>query len=200
MKKDLQDKLYAKYPKIFRQKDLDKMQTLMCWGIETDDGWYDLIDEVCQHLQWNTDKNGHPQVEFVQVKEKYGDLRIYTSVCPVKKKPVKFMDKFVGIFIWITDKLWWKGLISSDYRLAYANDERCNGSIDGKIDFVESFSTRVCEVCGEKGNLQNRGSWLKTLCEKHRIELEYEPIVPEEEIKEDKDLNASIRGGDHGVE
>ena len=33
MKAELQDKLYKKYPKIFVQKDMDKTQTAMCWGI-----------------------------------------------------------------------------------------------------------------------------------------------------------------------
>lgn len=82
MKKELQDKLYEKYPKIFRQKDLDKKQTAMCWGIECGDGWYNLIDQLCTNLQENIDHNSHtgkyPQLEAVQVKEKYGGLRFYT--------------------------------------------------------------------------------------------------------------------------
>ena len=51
MKKELQNKLYEKYPKIFRQKDLDKTQTAMCWGISCDDGWYNIIDTLCESLQ-----------------------------------------------------------------------------------------------------------------------------------------------------
>ena len=31
MKKELQEKLFTKYPKIFVQKDLPKDQTCMCW-------------------------------------------------------------------------------------------------------------------------------------------------------------------------
>ena len=77
MKLELQNKLFDKYPKIFRQKDLPMTQTCLCWGIETGDGWYWLIDNLCSQLQWDTDKNSYPQVEATQVKEKYGTLRFY---------------------------------------------------------------------------------------------------------------------------
>ena len=51
MKKEFEDKLFEKYPKIFRQKDLPKTATCMCWGIATGDGWYDLIDTLCHKIQ-----------------------------------------------------------------------------------------------------------------------------------------------------
>jgi hypothetical protein len=64
------DTIIAKYPKLFRQKDLPMNKTCMCWGICCGIGWYDLIDEVCQKL------SEHP-IEFTQVKEKWGGLRMY---------------------------------------------------------------------------------------------------------------------------
>jgi len=71
--------LMNKYLRIFRQKDLSMKETAMCWRIECGSGWYDLIDTLCYSLQRLTDKAGHPQVEFTQVKEKFGSLRIYTD-------------------------------------------------------------------------------------------------------------------------
>lgn len=79
MKPELQKQLYDKYPKIFKQKDYSIKESCMPWGIETADGWYDLIDILCGLLQWDIDKNGEPQIEAVQVKEKYGLLRFYTN-------------------------------------------------------------------------------------------------------------------------
>lgn len=83
MKKELQDALYAKYPKIFAQKDLSMRETCMCWGIDTGDGWYDLLDNLCGQLQGMTDNNPEnvefPQLQATQVKEKYGTLRFYTN-------------------------------------------------------------------------------------------------------------------------
>ena len=77
MKAELQKELFEKYPKIFRQKDLSMRETCMCWGIATGDGWFWLIDNLCSELQWDIDKNGYPQIEATQVKEKFGTLRFY---------------------------------------------------------------------------------------------------------------------------
>lgn len=50
-------------------------------GLEINEGWYELVDELCNKLQEYTDKDGHNQVEAVQVKEKFGGLRFYTKGC-----------------------------------------------------------------------------------------------------------------------
>ncbi len=77
MNPKLEKQLYDKYPKIFRQKDLPMTQTCMNWGIETSDGWYWLIDNLCDSIQRYIDDNKLPQLEAVQVKEKYASLRFY---------------------------------------------------------------------------------------------------------------------------
>ena len=77
MKAELQQQLYENYPSIFRQKDLDKTVTAMCWGISCGDGWYDLIDTLCENIQnriMNVNRNKpeeeHLVCEAVQVKRK----------------------------------------------------------------------------------------------------------------------------------
>lgn len=85
MKAELQKKLYEKYPEIFKQKDLDMTQTAMCWGIACGDGWFTLIDELCECIQnrvsnfnRNKDEKNHMICQATQVKEKFGGLRFYT--------------------------------------------------------------------------------------------------------------------------
>jgi len=83
MKKELQDKLFSKYPKIFKQKDLSIKDTCMAWGIMCNDGWYFIIDELCDFIQGyidcrnRLDDETFPQLEATQVKEKFGSLRFY---------------------------------------------------------------------------------------------------------------------------
>jgi len=82
MKIELQKKIFKKFPKLFAQKDLSMKQTCMCWGIETPDEWYDIIYTACEQIQGMIDDNKHlsdkfPQIEFTQVKEKWGGLRMY---------------------------------------------------------------------------------------------------------------------------
>lgn len=81
MKQELQDELYHRYPKIFRQRFLPMTETCMCWGICTGDGWFWLIDRLCATIQARVDhsKGKVKQVEAVQVKEKFGRLRVYIN-------------------------------------------------------------------------------------------------------------------------
>ncbi len=85
MNQELDEKLCAKYPKIFVNRHGDMKETLMCWGFECGDGWYNIINQLCSNIQHYTDwqnKNHekHPVVEqvvAVQIKEKFGTLRFY---------------------------------------------------------------------------------------------------------------------------
>lgn len=79
MDEKLEKKLYEKYPKLFVQKDLSMQETCMCWGICTGNGWYWLLDNLCNCIQNYIDNNNKEQVEVVQVKEKFGSLRFYVN-------------------------------------------------------------------------------------------------------------------------
>lgn len=88
MKQELQNELFEKYPNLFSNKDKGIMQSCMSWGIECDDGWYDIIRSVCwqisQHEKniqegFSRKKEEYQPVKFDQIKEKFGGLRIYFS-------------------------------------------------------------------------------------------------------------------------
>lgn len=84
MRKELDDKLCEKYPKIFADRHADMHTTAMFWGFECGDGWYWLIDQLCGLMQGVIDMNPHlniPQPVATQVKEKFGGLRFYTNGC-----------------------------------------------------------------------------------------------------------------------
>jgi len=73
-------KLWNKYPKIFAGKNKSINQSLIPFGFECGDGWYWLIDNLCNCIQSYIDSNSHlniMQVEATQVKEKYGTLNFY---------------------------------------------------------------------------------------------------------------------------
>lgn len=68
MRAELDALLCERYPKIF----VDCRRT-MCG-----DGWFSLIDTLCERMQFWTDHNSAPQVVVSQVKEKYGELSFYS--------------------------------------------------------------------------------------------------------------------------
>ena len=83
MKHELELKLVEKYPKILKDYKGDKMQTCMAWGMECDDGWYNLLDKCMEKLQYLCDicssNDREVQVVANQIKEKFGTLSFYIS-------------------------------------------------------------------------------------------------------------------------
>jgi hypothetical protein len=78
MKKELEKQLQDKYPKIFVDLYGCPTKTCMSWGFEHSDGWYSLLDELCEKLQKLSDASGH-QIVASQVKEKFGELHFYVN-------------------------------------------------------------------------------------------------------------------------
>lgn len=83
MNQELTNKLYQKYPEIFKDHSKSPSETCMCWGFSHDDGWYNIIDALCggitQHIK-NQKFNGiELSLTAFQVKEKFGGLRFYYS-------------------------------------------------------------------------------------------------------------------------
>jgi hypothetical protein len=98
MKVKLQKKLFMKYPQFFIKKDyrfprlsilktklriilgICKIQlpclseSLMGFGFECGDGWYNLLDNLFREMKRSKPS---PRLIINQVKEKYGTLRVY---------------------------------------------------------------------------------------------------------------------------
>jgi hypothetical protein len=142
--------LYHKYPKLFRQKDLSASETCMCWGIACGAGWKDLIGDACEKLQKFADENGIT-IEFAQVKEKYGGLRLYIDVDYPEG------HKFKDVVVQDAEESL-KEEINQLWRDIY--------TIVGE---AEKKSYRTCEVCGNTGETRS-GGWVRTLCDEHANE------------------------------
>ena len=135
MKTELQEKLFDKYHKIFRDKDESPMETAICWGIECGDGWYWLIDNLCSTIQRYYDNNGENlgfnQPIATQVKEKYGGLRFYTNGG----------DDTIHGMIWLAESL------------SYSICEKCGSQENVKT--TSGWNVTLCESC-EDNNEQIR--------------------------------------------
>lgn len=87
MKQELDDKLCKTFPRVFRQRTGDPMQTAFCFGFECGDGWYDLLYKCASKIEREIVdmKKADPSTPddelpcASQVKEKYGTLRFYMS-------------------------------------------------------------------------------------------------------------------------
>lgn len=143
MKLELEQKLVAKYPKLFSDYGGDVKVTCMAFGFECGDGWYNLLDALCDSIQEHCDyiNRMYPNRQFqpiaVQVKEKYGSLRFY-----VDYRHAENLDESEQVKI----------------------RETCI-FIDGKISMAESMSERVCGLCGGTFTLDRDQPFPHSICD-----------------------------------
>lgn len=66
MSPELQNSLLEKYPKIFIKSE----------GIFCEDGWYNIIDNLCQKIQSYVDREEDTQTRIFKITNQYGGLHI----------------------------------------------------------------------------------------------------------------------------
>lgn len=87
MSPDLERRLVEKYPKLYAGCSEPPIRSLMAFGFECDDGWFDLIEALSAHLTSLAEELSTREPKFggsfmaSQVKEKYGTLRFYVGPC-----------------------------------------------------------------------------------------------------------------------
>lgn len=196
MSPELEKQLFEKYPEIFADANKSPQESCMAFGLEVGDGWYNLIDILCEALtytfttsievdeedgkrlgiepsRWNKEEKDRyffkveaPQVVASQVKEKFGTLRFYYHL--------KFDDANVSLSA------------TKKYPDLDKINRRYSDYIDGIFHFAEVASAHVCEVSGEKGELMVSGGWFKTLSQKVANESEkYKHYQSYNEVKND---------------
>jgi len=75
MNKELESKLYVKFTQFFNLKSSPYDGGF--WGVECNDGWFDIIFDLCNKITPLAAEIKEFQV--IQIKEKFGGLRFYVS-------------------------------------------------------------------------------------------------------------------------
>jgi hypothetical protein len=76
---ELEDNLIIKYRPLFKNKDDDMISLIGCFGFECGNGWYKLIDDTLNKINQKVIELNIKYFEIVQIKQKFGSLRIYTN-------------------------------------------------------------------------------------------------------------------------
>jgi len=145
MNEELSKKLFERFD--FFYPETPVTESLMAFGFECDDGWFQIIWDLCEEIEKQLQLQDIDQKQLVinklkekkefrvvQVKEKFGSLRFYVES---SKK------------------------ISTDMYEA--------------ITKAEAKSAITCESCGSKGQLMSRNGWYKTLCTSCGSKTKYKP-------------------------
>ena len=131
------EELMEKFPKAFEHADIwfpdgwrqigEDCLTMMLYNYS----WYDKSKDDLDAVQGN-------YIEIHQIKEKFGELRVYFSIV---NDPCDFQGNS------ISDRL---------LNLSY-----------GVVRFAEYLSRKTCQVCGEHGTLRTTRPYIETLCDEH---------------------------------
>lgn len=174
MKIELDIKLCKKYPKIFAQRHLPATETAMCWGFDCGDGWYWLIDNLCNAIQNYVDcRNEGVRIinkaknKFTRYQKLWYKIRRFFHIGGrnylLESKDEKDEREWQVEAVQVKEK--YGGL---RFYISGGDD-----IIHGMIDLAEKMSYQICEKCGSRENVkQTKGGWISTLCSKCKKKLE----------------------------
>ena len=173
MKAELQNKLIQKYPKLF-QDVLDgkgPTETLMCFGCECGDGWYDLLDSTLAAIY------NHCENEERRREERFKE-----------KHTFRYWRRAWFDLKW-TLRQWWYNWFPAEgddyefFRLSQVKEKygglevytwSCDDFVDGAVSVAENMSLKLCEKCGDPGqpnyldengeHIPDFGGWIRTRC------------------------------------
>lgn len=174
MSPELEQKIFNKYPKIFKDSTKSPQETCMCWGLEVGDGWYELIDVLCEALTYTfttsvrVDEEDGKRLGIEPYKDIKGDLSYFFRVEPPQVVADQVKEKFGTLRFYYHlefDEVNTSLVATKKYPDLEALNKRYSDYIDGVVHFAEIASGRTCEATGAEGSRHVRGGWYKTLNE-----------------------------------
>ena len=174
MKKELDDLLCKKYPKMMVNRNLHMTETCMCWGFECGDGWFNILDQLMgniqHHIDWKVKQHESAikynemvtecqagnfelfETDHASLSQEYKDKRLGEIIAGGRRElpemvPQVTLDQVKEKFG--TLRFYYSG--GDDY-------------ISGLVSMAESMSGVTCESCGNTGERKG-GGWIKTICE-----------------------------------
>lgn len=118
------------------------------FGIDTGDGWYQLLYDMCKEISEVLETAEKPvHIAVDEIKEKYGALRFYYHFEDAKPEPLAV--DFIG---------------SGSTRKMPGRDDVYK-KISEIVQKYEDKSEEVCEACGCEGTLRTDLQWIQTLCD-----------------------------------
>ena len=118
MKKKLQERLYELFPNLYRGRNLSITESLIPLGVDTGNGWFDLIKKLSEDITKIS-----PETEAVQVKEKFGGLRFY--VVNATDEVYKLIDKAEDESFKICEKCGSRENVTTEGRWVFTLCDKC---------------------------------------------------------------------------
>jgi hypothetical protein len=140
--------LIARFPRIFKAGGPR-------FGITAGAGWNALLTELFDRIDRLLDDRHVAQFRIVQIKEKFGGLRVYYQVGD---------DAHAVLDVVSADG------VSSTRVLSPSEEGFPRAAIDRCIAEAAALAIETCERCGNPGELRE-GGWMRVLCERCNLAL-----------------------------
>lgn len=161
------------------------------WGFECSAGWYELLRECCEAIVARYAEDGIEigDIDFepVQIKEKFGTLRIYYGYSDAPCGIAAFDNIATGESIRFEPHT--EGDISDEKK-------RLRKDIRSIVSAAEEKSKHTCEVCGADGKLRDDSNvgiyWIRTLCDschEDRVQKTIEALEKKKNMSPEDRLN-----------
>lgn len=170
MDRELDDRLCKSYSLIFKDRHGDMRNTAMCWGFEIGNGWYSLIDNLCDSLM-SPVRDASNKVESM--------LRIRSKCEPWHEKFLKeyadsYNDEALAKAQKTLEEKKAQVPVASQVKQKFGRLRFYTWGatpIDqAKISLAEAMSGSICETCGRFDDAvicYDRAGWVITACPEH---------------------------------
>ena len=124
-------------------------------GLAIPTGWLGIVTKACEEIDALLGDDRH-QFEYIQIKEKFGTLRVYWRM--------RGNSSAIRIDLISPDGI---ASYSSDKKSKDPGDEGLRKRISEIVAAAENASKTACIVCGQPGRLDKANWYLLTLCLDH---------------------------------
>lgn len=177
MSPELDAQLCAKYPKIFAQRNGSIQETCMAWGCEVGNGWFNILDQLCSHIQWHIDgveKQRLADVKFNETKRQaeLGNWTLFLEDykwCNTEKDLARWKEQILTAqYRTVTESIPQVEATQVKEKFGTLRFYHSGGdnTIDGMVYLAEGMSGVTCEECGAPGQMNTSG-WLSVRCKEH---------------------------------
>jgi hypothetical protein len=175
MKKELDELLCTKYPKMMVNRNLHPHETCMCWGFECGDGWFQILNQLMGNIQHHIDWKEKQRVGAIKYNEmaaqaKAGNFDLFEEdmkdLTNPEYKEKRLAEIIAGDFRSVPESIPQVTLDQVKEKFGTLRFYYTGGDdyISGLVSMAESMSGCTCESCGNPGK-QTSGGWIKTICE-----------------------------------
>jgi len=176
MSPELTKKLISSYPKIFGDVNKPVTESLMGFGLECGDGWFDIIDNACWLIQDYINNNRKNKATALKhnrflrrvIKGEITTTEYFKRYYVLHRDQDAFIKYPPSFFRIVQETMPQFCLVQVKEKFGtlrlYGKAPSFDSYIGGVLRMAEAMSAVTCEMCGKPGK-PTSGNWVKVRCE-----------------------------------